>query len=417
MSDNPFEMFNSADDYVTWDRYHEQIESINLSEPDRERVRGGLSYFRSIMGEDFLKRIAHTQHSFFPMLTNAAPRERIFLAERAEHLRELETASNFDSLKARIASAHPDEFAEGISVLSVAHKLHSRGFSISFEPKVAVTQKDGTVRQKRPDIKCINQITLDEIYIEVSQLLVGDAQRKSRRTFQALFNIWDNLTWKYRNQADTDDPLGKGILPNIKFYRAMTDEELETFAKSVDYLGKFVLDTDAFAALTVKDVISIGIAPPFNHEAVNEWAKEQGLNHPPVEGPPIQTEEVDRAIRKIFADDDKTAKKWQLPDKGPGIVVLNTNKNLLLFTHDIRYIIGGLEEALAQEPKLNYIILTLQFDSLEEAGTVLSQVGDHRIARHSHADGRQGFAVLIRNGQCKTSLTADSDEKIGCAFG
>jgi hypothetical protein len=338
------------------------------------------------MGENFLKETVRSGHPFISMLTNAAPRERIYLAELAEHLRAFETVENFQSLKDRIASRDPDTFAEGLSVLEIAQRFESAGFSVSFDPKVFVTQKSGEARAKFPDLKIRDEVTLEDVFVEVSRLLVGEAQRKGRRTFQALFNTWDSLTWRYRTENNAEHPFGKSILPNIKFHRSMTDEELETLAKALNELGSLVLGTNSFAELSIVNVVDVGIAPPFDHAAVNEWSKERDLKHPPVEGPPIETDEVERAIRKIFDDNDKTAKEWQIPDDGPGVVVLDTNKNLILFTHDIRYVISALEQSLLNEPKLNYIVLTLTFTSSEAAGTVLKGIGNHAIVRNSKTD-------------------------------
>lgn len=410
-------MFHGAEDYVNWDRYEEQIDRIDLSTIDRQRVRSGLQYFRAVLGEDFLRDILRTGHPFSSMFTNAAPRERIFLAELSEQMKALETTEKFHCLKERIGSRDPEASAEGLSVLEVAQKFYSAGLTVSFEPKVYVTQRSGEKRAKFPDVKIRDEVTSEEVFVEVSRLLVGEAQRKSRRTFQALFNIWDGLTWKYRTEISADDPFGKSILPNIKFHRSMTDQELETLAKTLNELGNLVLSTNNFAALSIANVVDVGIAPPFDHEAVHEWAKGKDLKHPPVEGPPIETDEVERAIRKIFDDDDKTAKKWQIPDDGPGIVVLDTNKNLILFTHDIRYVISALEQSMLNEPKLNYIVLALTFTSFEAAGIVLKEIGTHTIVRNSRTDGSIECAVMIHNKTCRTPLSKETAERFVRSFG
>src|SRR5436190_15196329 len=99
------------------------------------------------------------------MLTNAAPRERIYLAELAEHLQAFEAVENFHSLKERIASCDPDTFAEGLSVLEMAQRFYHAGFSVSFEPKVLVTQRSGEVRPKFPDIRIRNDVTSEEVFV------------------------------------------------------------------------------------------------------------------------------------------------------------------------------------------------------------------------------------------------------------
>jgi len=197
----------------------------------------------------------------------------------------------------------------------------------------------------------------------------------------------------------------------------MPYRELETLAKALNELGRLALSTDSFAELSITNVVDVGIAPPFDHEAVHEWAKGKDLKHPPVEGPPIDTDEVERAIRKIFADDDPTAKKWQIPDDGPGIVVLDTNKNLILFTHPLEYVIGTLEQSILKEPKLNYIVLTLTFTSFETAGTVLKGIGNHTIVRNSKTDGSIEVAVMIHNETCKTPLSKETAERLVRSFG
>lgn len=192
---------------------------------------------------------------------------------------------------------------------------------------------------------------------------------------------------------------------------------METLGKALNELGKLVLATNSFTALSIANVVDVGIAPPFDHAAVHEWAKEKDLTHPPVQGPPIETDEVERAVRKIFDHNDKTAKKWQIPDDGPGVVVLETNKNLILFTHDIRYVISALEQSMLNEPKLNYIVLALTFASFEESGTVLKEIGNHAIVRHSKVDGSVEYAILIHNERCKTPLNKETAERIVRAFG
>jgi hypothetical protein len=144
--------------------------------------------------------------------------------------------------------------------------------------------------------------------------------------------------------------------------------------------------------------------------------KARDLKHPPVEGRPIETGEVQRAIRKIFADEDKTAKKWQIPDDGPGVIVIDSNRNLMLFTHDPRYVLGAFEQAIFNEPKLNYIVLTLTFTSFEAANTALSAIGDHKVVRNSKSDGSVECAVMIRNIKCKAPLNSETDERLIGAF-
>jgi hypothetical protein len=180
MTENPFEMFRTPEDYVNWDRYDEQINALDLSLSDQARVRSALQYFRAILGETFLKETLTIGHHFVSLFTNAAPRERIYLAELAESMKGLEGSDGFERLKERISSRNPETSAEGVSVLEIARRLHSAGFSISFEPKTYVTQRSGEKRAKFPDLRIDDRDSPQGISVEVSRLLVGESQRKGR---------------------------------------------------------------------------------------------------------------------------------------------------------------------------------------------------------------------------------------------
>jgi hypothetical protein len=60
MDKNPFDVFETEDDYVNWDKYDEQLDLIELTEADMGRARRSIAYLRKLLGEDFL-RIAGRQ--------------------------------------------------------------------------------------------------------------------------------------------------------------------------------------------------------------------------------------------------------------------------------------------------------------------------------------------------------------------
>src|ERR1051325_699326 len=99
MDKNPFEVFKTEADYVSWDKYDEQLDLIELTDAHRDRARRAISYLRKLLGEDFLQ-IAGRQgnpvfHWFF---MNAAPPARLSLISFAESLEALEKADKFSHL-------------------------------------------------------------------------------------------------------------------------------------------------------------------------------------------------------------------------------------------------------------------------------------------------------------------------------
>lgn len=130
MNKNPFEVFENEDDFVSWDKYREQLDLIELAEADRSRARRSISYLRKLLGEGFLQ-IARQQGN--PLLSwffmNAAPRARLSLIAFAEALEALEKGVKFDGLAARIKDAGRVE--EALTVLDAAYKFLSAGFGVS----------------------------------------------------------------------------------------------------------------------------------------------------------------------------------------------------------------------------------------------------------------------------------------------
>ena len=55
-SSNPFSIFETRDDHVSWDEYEEQIDLIDeLSAEEKIRAMVGIRYLRVLLGEDFFE--------------------------------------------------------------------------------------------------------------------------------------------------------------------------------------------------------------------------------------------------------------------------------------------------------------------------------------------------------------------------
>lgn len=408
MSTNPHEMFRTMNNHFDWNKYDEQLDHIALSNAERTRVRKALRYFRTLLGEDFLSEAARTGHPLLIVFFNAAPRARLHMAELAEKMSALESADESGIFLKQLRN--PTQADATLSVLTVAYRFLSAGFSIAFEPGVYVTQPGGERRLKYPDLKISNSETSEEIFVEVSQLLPSADQSRSGETLTALHFAVDTVI--LHDPDSSDFPPSKHVHPRVKFHRGFNEQELKDVISQIEALADRVRRTCKFGEFKIEGMIEVGIAPWNDRESAVKWAAERNMRYPElVEAPLIETDEVVRACRKILKK-----KVWQIPDEGPGIVVLTTQRNLMLFTHDIRYVIAEIEGAITREPRLFCTLLTLEFDGFEAEGAVANAFGGHTVFRKARKDGRVERAVLIRNPACKAKVSQESIDKIRRAF-
>ena len=109
-------------------------------------------------------------------------------------------------------------------------------------------------------------------------------------------------------------------------------------------------------------------------------------------------------------------KVWQIPDEGPGIIVLPTDNNLIFITHKFGYIISEIEQAITKEPKLFCAALTFVYGISNQNAASAFKIGDHSLISHTKEDGATELALIIRNPSCKAKLNQQTIEKVERAF-
>lgn len=408
MDKNPFEVFKSEDDYVSWDRYYEQLDLIELSEPDRGRARRSISYLRKLLGEDFL-RIARQQGN--PILSwfliNMAPRARLSLISFAEALDALEKADKFSGLVDRIKDA--GRVGEALTVLDAAYKFRSAGFCVCFDPGVMVADKHGAMKPKTPDLKLTNGETGEEIFVEVSRLRTGAKQNQLSRTHDVIWHVVHTAV--YKDPGVWENLLNpKYVLPYVRIKRGLNEDELRAAASKVNEIILDVISTKKYREESFRDMLEIAVSPAHDHSRARGWAAARKMRDW-VESPPIPLNEINRAKGKIFDE------LHQLPDDKPGIVLIPAaSGNLLFFVYDIRAIVLELEKEVSRHPKLLCTVVSHSFTDTGNADEFAAAFGQHVICSRRGEDMSTEQAVIIHNGSCAMPVTASTAAKIRQAF-
>lgn len=408
MDRNPFEVFKREDDYVNWDKYHEQLDLIELAEADRGRARRSISYLRKLLGEDFLQTAWQQGNPIFPwFFTDAAPQARLSLISFAEALEALEKADKFDGLVARIKDAGRVE--EALTVLDAAYKFLSAGFGVCFDPDVMVADKYGVMQPKMPDLKLTDEETGEEIFVEVSRLRTGARQNQLSRTHNVIWHVVHNAV--NMDPGVWEDLLNpKYVLPYVRIERALDDDELRDIAGKVEGLIHEVIATKEYRERSFENMLEMAVSPAHDHSRAREWAASRKMRDW-VESPPIPFNEINRAKGKIFGE------LRQLPDDRPGIVLIPAaSGNLLFFVCDVRAIVLELEKEVSRHPKLLCAVVSHSFTDSGKAEQFAATLGQHVICSRRGENMSTEQAVIIHNDACAMPVAASTAAKLRQAF-
>lgn len=397
---NPHKNFRTRKDYVKWDNFVEQIDSINLSDSDKVRARKAIGYLRLKLGEHFLADIIQNGH---PLLShyfiNAANLARMQLIDFAEKIQKLENSPNFDTLLDKIRKAK--KFSEGLTILEAAHRFYEAGFSIAFDVKVSFAE--GTrIKTKEPDVQLTDEETGEEIYVEVSEVKESLISIETGKTYQAIFNLIHNAIRSDPEMTDITNP--KHILPHVRIHRSLSETELADTAAQIECLIDEVRRKGEFREMIVKDVIEVGVSPFDDHSKAKEWAARRGITDF-VEGPAFHPNELDRVINSIERE------SIQLPGDRPGIITLWNNGNLLFFLYDIPTIIERVAGKIADSPNLFCVALNYEF-GVSNSETKFAEVGEHFFVSRTGRDLVTKNVLVIRNQSFDLALTENVKEKL-----
>ena len=162
MKPHPQSIFETLEDFVSWDKYGLQNDLIEeLSDSEKQQARAAIQCLRALLGEDFLRRSAQEVNPiFYWFFRDSSSSARRSLMRFAEQLKVLERASNFNGLVARLRTCEKAE--EALTVIEVADKFWRSGFRIYFDPR--------TMSGSVPDLRLVDPENGEDIYVEVSRL-------------------------------------------------------------------------------------------------------------------------------------------------------------------------------------------------------------------------------------------------------
>ena len=228
----------------------------------------------------------------------------MWLIDLAEALEELSGADGFPKVFRRFKK--PEDSVEAESVLSTAFRFKKAGFSVAFDPQVTVTRQDGQRRQKRPDLKLVDDETGEGVIIKVSVLGRSAAHREAFDLSGFAITILNVLR-----------------PANLTIYMEMKEGFDESYAaEAVRLLTEVAGEVTRTGELRsiVNERMAAGIALEDNTEQLRQWAEERGIS-PWFTGPPIYSDEISRARMKIR---DKLA---QLPNQEVDLAITAFNNS------------------------------------------------------------------------------------------
>jgi hypothetical protein len=402
---NPYRHFQTDEDYTKWDNFLKQIDSIELTKRDQTRARRMIEYLRKLLGEDFLSAAQQSGHPIlYQYLKNSAPPGRLLLIHLTELLETFESSPNFHALVERIKDA--SEFSEGQTVLETAAKFHRVEFSVDFDITVEVVNYNGEKRTKKPDLLLTNIETGEKIYVEVTRSRTSQMQLANSRTYDIIWHVIHNAVRFDPQTIDITKP--EHILPYAQIHRNLTEDELINAVEQIERLIKKVRESGEFQELNIEDMIDIAISPYQDHSCAKQWAKQRGLTDF-VEGPLIETDEISRAINKIFR------KLEQLPRDKLGIIEIWNNENLMFFTCDIPAIIAQVAAKISKYQHLFGVALNLNYGSGKENDYVI-ELNQHSLVSNIREDSITELSLFVRNASFNLPLTHSTKTKLEQAY-
>jgi hypothetical protein len=332
---HPFAVFETHEDYVSWDKYEQQNDLIEeLTGGERQSAKTGMHYLRGLLGEDFLHRAVEEGNPLFSFFANAAPRARRSLIRMVEELKSFENAGGFKGLVARLKNAR--KAPEALTVLGAASSFSRVGFIVSFDPEV-------TGSRKIPDLLIIDPDNREEIYVEVSRLRRGGLQEWNNYIYNLICDEVHHAIWACGDAHDLTKP---HVLTRVRVLRSISRKELPGV---IERIRRAIFETGSsneYRTLQIGDAVEMAVSPAHDHSQAKAWGAERGMRYS-VESPPISLErELRKARAKIVSELD------QLPANNAGVIVMPTNENLLFVAYPEEEIIMEIVEELRQHSNL-----------------------------------------------------------------
>jgi len=373
----------TPNEYWNWDYWIQDSQTLkDLSSFEKGEIKRAFHFLRKELGEDFLKSAFKDRHPICWYIINRAPWTRKWIIRFVDALKTLKNAENYSSLLTRIKD--PLKFNEALSVLEYAYKFSKIDFKVVIDPSVKISETE-----KTPDLKIVDQDKGDELFVEVSQLLESETEK---RAFETLNKI-TNVIWR---QVPFFTYCGR-------IYKTLSKRHLEEVCRKIERLIEEVKQDRAFRELTISGVIEIGIAPVDDLTHLEEWASDKGLKIGLFEGPRFEIDEVRRIRTKIRKE------QKQLPNNSPNILVI-LDRNFNMLTRNIDQAISELEEEVYEYNHLLFVIIAGKHFGFGEDKSFMK--GQHAYIEKTRSDHIVEKFIVLLNRFCDYKVSPSVITKV-----
>lgn len=397
MSVDPFAVFKTHEDYVSWDRYEEQAELLEgLTNEEKQSLKSGIRDLRGLLGEQFLRHsVEEGNPVFFWLFRNAVPHAKRSLMRLADELRAFEQVDGFRGLVVRLKNA--TKAAEALTVLAAASRFRDVGFIVSFDPKLNESPKV-------PDLRLLDFSTGQEIYVEVSRLMQGGEHELHTRIYRAIVTHVLDAIW---TSPGVDDITKPRVQPYVRILGSISLAKLPEVIRQIrETIYKTATDNE-YREQKIGSVIEMAVSPANDHSKAKAWAAARGVSDL-VEGPPII---LDNELRRAR---DKVSKELQqLPPDKPGIIAIPIESMLFMAFHPYDILIEIAEEAKHHS---NLLCIAL-FHSIIEGPqkSSISTLGDHAFVTKMNEISTERTAFVM-NENFSLPIPTSTIEKVRNAF-
>jgi hypothetical protein len=291
-------LFRSIEDHSDWNKYFEYFKtSTELDSAKKEELIEFYSFFKQELGRDYMERCYNDGKN---MVNN-------WLWSKGWHYHELKWLfhslfyfkkrqdCNYSQILGHIRS-NTQCNRQGIPFLWAGDSLRKTGFEVVFEPSECTT--------KKPDLKIVNPINGEVLYVEISRLNESDSREKSAQTYHRLVNLFNmtppQLTFSGKIHDFVDDgsfDLIKEVVYNAKKGALEKEGAIERRVENTYGVLEFIVAHDSAK------------------EAVQKWVEERPftrVNH--LHGIPLDFNETKRLISKIGKEAE------QIPQEFAGLI-------------------------------------------------------------------------------------------------
>jgi len=276
---DPSAIFKSHEDYVSWDKYEEQVDLIKeLPDEQKQDLKSDLKYLRRLLGEQFLRSSADEGNPvFFWLFRNAAPHAKRSLMRLARELRSFENANGFTSLIRRLKAV--EKAGEALTVLAAASRFRDAGFIISLDPALKESRKV-------PDLKIVDCDNGEDIYVEVSRLMRGGEQEYNSAIYLTVVNHVLNAVW---TSPGVDDITKPRVQPYVQILRSISLKELPKLLEEIKETIFSTAIDNKYRERRIGDLVEMVVSPANDHSKAKAWSAARDMRGP-VEAPPINLE-------------------------------------------------------------------------------------------------------------------------------